>query len=424
MRFLVVGDSDSYIKWGAALASTLGPEWQKQLVVLASPVKPSPAQLEAALAATDFCSADAREVPLAELQQLIEQERPDVVLAALRGPVVRVVARAVRGVLGHRPVLLSGLPGITIPAARKAVTYRSHVDMVVLHSRREVREFSALAAEMGSTQRFGLATLPFIPADAHPAGPAASGSAPAGSAPSGSAPSGTDVIFASQAIVPREREDRLLLLGWLAELARRGPERRVVVKVRAVGGEAQTHAETYDFAELMRELDPPAPSNLVVEGGPMGQHLARAGALVTVSSTAAIEAVAAGIPVLLPNDFGVSPHLINVVFEGSGLFGDSEQLMAGEFHQAAPEWCDDNYLHGREHDSWVGMLDELVAANARATLPWRMARETVVGGGLRRAWDRRKALGTYDHSISGSLAWLVGVPLRAVVRRLRRIRAS
>ena len=125
------------------------------------------------------------------------------------------------------------------------------------------------------------------------------------------------------------------LLGWLADAARRRPQRRVVVKVRARAGEAQTHAESYDFAELLAdpsvraELGGTLPPNLVVEDGPMADHLARASALVTVSSTAVLEAIAEGVPALVIDEFGVEPKLINTVFVGSGLFGGAEALVAG-----------------------------------------------------------------------------------------------
>lgn len=404
MKLLIVGDTDSYVKWGAGLGSRAPADWQKTLVLLATPALPSDAQLRAALAGTDMDPDEVELVSLSGLAALIAQELPDVVLVALRGPVVRVVARAVRNAGVPRPVMVSGLPGITIPAARKAIVYRSHMDLVVLHSRREVRDFHALADGMPRAPRFGLATLPFLR------------SAPM---PRGSTP-GSDIIFAAQAIVPREKDDRLQLLGWLAECARRHPDQRVVVKVRAAAGEQQTHAETFDYPSLMAELDSPAPANLVVEGGPMADHLANAAAVVTVSSTAGVEAAAAGIPAILLDDFGVSPQLINVVFENSGLFGDSDDLVNGRFRHANAEWLNENYLHGTEQDDWLVQLEELIAERDRGRLAWP-APERTVGGALRRAWDRKRALGEFDQSLSGNVAKAIGVPARGLVRLLRRI---
>jgi len=402
-RVLAVADSDSYLKWGAALLDRAPQEWERSLAILASPVLPSPDQIESALAGG---SAPAPVImDLSALAVRVTESEPDVVLVAVRGPLVKVVVRAIVGAAARRPVIVSGLPGISIPATRMAIAHRAQADLLVLHSRREVREFGVLAEWIGCEQRFALATLPFLLADRHRESRRHTG----------------DVIFAAQAKVPRSREDRVTLLRWLAEAARSDPARRVVVKVRAAAGEAQTHAEEHDYAELISALEE-VPPNLVVEGGPMGRHLAGAGALVTVSSTAAIEAVAMRVPVLALDDFGVSPELINPVFEGSGLLGGSADLVAGRFGSPDREWLLDNYFHGAEHDDWVERIEELLALREAGALQLKPLRSGTVGGRLRRAWDRKIALGRFDRSYSGMVALAVGLPVRAVYRALRRIR--
>jgi hypothetical protein len=403
-RLLVVADSDSYVKWGAALASTLPPPWQVELVVLASPVQPSRTQLAHALAGTRFSPDRTRVLHLDDLDGLLDVLDPHAVLLSLRGPFVRVVAPRIER-RANRPVLVSGFPGLTIPAVPKAVIYREQTDLVVLHSRREVREFRANAAELGLGTTFALATLPFLapPAARHVASDR------------------TDVVFATQAKVPVAREDRVHLLAALAELARREPDRRVIVKVRARRGEAQTHAETFDYADLMPEVDPPA--NLVIEDGPMAEKLEQAGALVTVSSTAALEAIALDIPTLLVDDYGVSPAMINTVFEGSGLFGSAEELAAGRFRTADAAWLADNYFHAATADDWVRRLASLVEAREIVPLRPLLRRRDLSGGRLRTAFERRRMLGEHDRSLAGTLAWGVGVPARGVVRRVRRLRS-
>ncbi len=425
-RLLVVGDSDSYVKWGAALASTLPGQWESRLVVVGSPVQPSARQLEHALDGTRFAPTDVRFVPLdgrpgaPGLDDELDDFDPHAVLLALRGPFVRVIApRLLRR--RNRPVLVSGFPGLTIPAVPKAVIYREQTDLIVLHSRREVREFSANAAGLGIDRRFGLATLPFLtPAEATDA----------------SGAGGTDVIFAAQAKVPVGADDRTRVLSALAELARRQPGRRVVVKVRALAGEAQTHDEAYDYADLIERVGDASgggdgggdgggraalPTNLVVEDGPMAAHLARAGALVTVSSTAALESIALGIPTLLLDDFGVSPTMINTVFEEAGLFGSTDDLAHGRFRLAEPGWLADNYFHGEDADDWAARLGALVEAREIVPLPPLERRHNLSGGALRTAFERRRMLGEHDRSLAGTLAWGVGAPARGVVRRVRRL---
>ncbi len=412
-RFLVVADSDSYVKWGAALASRLPADWEAELVVLSTPVMPSERQLRAAVAGSAFTPESVRTLEVDELEQHVATHRPDVVLLSLRGPLVRVIAPLVgRG--PDRPVLVSGFPGLTIPAEPKAIVYREQVDLIVLHSRREVREFRANAERLGLPVEFGLATLPFLPDAPHADVEAGDGR--------------DDLVFAAQAKVPVEREDRVRLLGWLADAARRRPSRRVVVKVRARRGEAQTHAEAYDFAELLgdpavrAELGGTLPANLIVEDGPMSEQLERAAALVTVSSTAVLEAIAAGIPAILVDEFGVSPKLINTVFEGSGLFGGADELAAWTGRHPEPEWRDDNYFHGREHDDWEEKLAELLAGRETVPLPLRDRKYNLNGGALRRAFERKRMLGDRDRSVAGYVSVVVAVPARWVVRRARRIR--
>ncbi|PWC04970.1 DUF6716 putative glycosyltransferase [Agromyces badenianii] len=412
-RLLVVADSDSYVKWGAALASRFPAEWRTELIVLESPVRPSPRQLAAALAGSAFTPDSASTVHLGELPGLLARTRPDAVLLALRGPLVRVVAPIVNR-SADRPVIVSGFPGLTIPAAPKAIVYRELVDLIVLHSRREVREFRANAVGLGVAVEFGLATLPFLPETAV--------------TDAAADPARRDLVFAAQAKVPAEREDRVRLLGWLADAARRRPSRRVVVKVRARPGEAQTHAEAFDFAELLadaevrRELGGSLPPNLVVEDGPMSQHLSSAAGLVTVSSTAVLEAVAAGIPALLVDEFGIDAKLINTVFEGSGLFGGAEALAGWETRHPNPDWLADNYFHGREHDDWARRLALLLERRADAALEPRERSRNLTGGALRRAFERKRMLGKHDRSFAGAVSMLVAVPARWVLRRVRRLR--
>jgi hypothetical protein len=429
---LVVADTDSYVKWGAALASQLPTDaWRMRLVVLATPAQPSARQLRVALAGSFFAPADVDVVELDALGELVVGIRPEAVLLALRGPLVRVVAPVI-GASGDRPVLVSGFPGLTIPAEPKAVIYREQVDLIVLHSRREVREFRTNAEHLGVPVGLGLATLPFLrTAVRQHAGAGAAGASGAVATASDSAAfdaGRTDLVFAAQAKVPSLREDRVRLLGWLADAARRRPQRRVVVKVRARIGEAQTHAESYDFAELLAdpqvraELGGTLPPNLVVEDGPMADHLARASALVTVSSTAVLEAVAEGVPSLVIDEFGVEPKLINTVFVGSGLFGGADDLVSGTARHPEPEWLDDNYFHGAEADDWLERLDGLVARRRNAPLPLARRQYNLTGGALRRAFERKRMLGPHDRSFEGTAALLVALPVRWIVRRARRLR--
>lgn len=228
-RIVAIADTDSYVKWAAALVGGMGERWDASLLVLETPLVVSDSQLGAALRGSGLPRDRVERMPHGRLAARLAAMRPDAVLVAARGPLVRVLAREVAGA-NPRPVLVTVLPGISIPATRKAVVYRLQCDLFVVHSRREVREFAALSARTGYAHRYALATLPF----ARRAALVRRGEQAAGS---------TDLVFATQAKVPADRADRLRVARMLVRAAEADTSRRVVVKLRATVGEHQTHAE-------------------------------------------------------------------------------------------------------------------------------------------------------------------------------------
>ncbi|MGW0482026.1 DUF6716 putative glycosyltransferase [Nonomuraea sp. NPDC003214] len=340
MRVLAIADSDSYLKWAACLLGDLPAGCASDLVVVRTPIAPSADQIAAAvgeLPAPPVLTARA-------VRRLAERSRPDAILVACTGPVVDVLVSGVLDGLRPRPVFVTGLPGISVPATDKAWIYRSGCDLFVVHSEREVAEFAAVAARLGGGGAVGLARLPFL----RPA-PGRGG--------------GDRVVFATQAKVPRAREERERVLRGLAELAAARPDLDVVVKLRALEDEQQTHRERHHYQRLWRELG--EPGRLRFEAGSMREHLAHAAGFVTVSSTAALEAIAQDVPLIVLSDFGVNAEMINLVFEGSGLLGTLDDLARGDFRRAEPRWTAANYFHPAGRDDWTGLLTGLVVARPR-----------------------------------------------------------
>jgi len=402
VRALALVDTDSYVKWGAALLARLPDGWERDIAVVATPARPSDAQLAAALAGSGFEPASVIHTTLDELAERAARERPDVVIVAMRGPAASVVLRLLAD-LPDRPVLVSGLPGISIPATWKALFYRAQADLVVLHSKHEIREFRLVAGKRGWTHRLALATLPF--ADAAPS------------------TGGRDVVFAVQSIVPALRADRERMLDILIDTAARNPDHRVVIKVRAVDGEQQTHDEEHSYPDLLRARGD-VPANLVVGSGPMAEALDTAAGLVTVSSTAVIEAVARRIPVIVVDEFGLSAELINLVFARSGLTGSGDDVAALRFAHPREQWLDDNYFHESSDNDWLEGVEALLAARALAALVPRESLRGGFGGLLRRAWERKQAFGSHDRTALGAAALVIGVPARRAVLAARAVKRA
>jgi hypothetical protein len=245
---------------------------------------------------------------------------------------------------------------------------RRGCDLFVLHSHRERAEFAALSRIIAPHLRIGLATLPFLRS--------------AAGRQDGDERPRTELVFAAQAKVPPERADREAILIGLAAAG------SAVVKLRAANGEQQTHREAWSYPDLMADL---VEQGRIEDGsirfvtGPMPDALQSARGFVTVSSTAALEALAAGVPTLILSDFGVSAEMINIVFEGSGCIGNLADAAAGRFPRPDPAWLAADYFHPASDNDWLDELEQFLAARDAGLLP-RRPRAT----GSRRARARRR----------------------------------
>lgn len=369
IKVLAVADADSYLKWAAATVDRLDDRFTTKVVVLHNPIEPSPTQVAAAVAHTRLEGQPVETVPLLKLKALLTEVRPDVLLIAATGPVVELVARAATA-LDRRPAIVTGLPGMALPATRLGAEYRTLTDAFIVHSRRERTEYAAAFAGIGRHPRLLLGRLPFAPP------------------PRTSAEDiDTDVhriVFAVQAKVPDPRPDRVRILD---ALVRAGEHREVIVKVRALGQERQTHNEAYPY-EVIWEQDRAKhdwpDGRITVAGGPLAGYLTPGTGLVTVSSTAALEALAAGVPVAMIDDFGLSDELLNPPFEGSGLLRSLEDVVAGRFGAPDPTWWTDNYGHPDPDEIADGFAD-LGTAAQQGTLPARSRRDRAPRSRLRHA---------------------------------------
>lgn len=387
------------MKWGATLLDSLPADWAVDLIVVATDLTASSRQIEDAVADTRFTGG---RTPVTAINAVLADHRlvsADAVFVCCRGPIAELLLAELSARGSQRPVLVSGLPGISVPAKWRGVAHRAQADLFVLHSEREIADYRSLAVERGIDMDFVLATLPFAQ-------------------PRRATESITrdSIVFATQAIVPRALAERERLAAILVTVAEANPNLRVVLKVRALEGEPQTHVEEHPIETLFPTL---RPGNLIVASGPMREHLDRAVGFASVSSTAVMEAVAAGVPSLLLNDFGVSGELINEVFVGSGLLGTGDELVELRFRNVDDTWRDANYFHAQANNTLRSRLDELIVERMRVGLPARPAVRRRRGGSLRRAWERRLALGEHDRSTLGAVAWVIGTPI-ARARRLSR----
>ena len=388
VRVLAVADSDSYLKWSAATLQVLPSEWGRTQVIIDSPLRPSAAQIRSA---TGMAPQVLRR---GQLLRRIRREQPDVLLLACTGPVVSALTDSSRLRGPGRPVLVTGLPGIGLPAHRRVLDLRSDCDLMLLHSRREIAEFSALRAESGLEIEFGLSTLPFLE-------PLIESPLNAGH----DRPARGTTVFAAQATVPARRSEREQILLVLAGAGVNGHS--PLVKLRGTGREEQTHRERWPYPQLAAELVAAGrlgPDALAFHTGAMAEVLPAAAGLATVSSTAALEAVAAAVPILIISDFGVDAGMINIVFEGSGCLGTLADLGRGHFFRPDAGWSAANYFHPVAENTALTQLRSLVSRRRAGNL-------SVVPHPGHRGWP----------AVRRRLRLLLPAPGRVVARiRLRR----
>jgi hypothetical protein len=133
-----------------------------------------------------------------------------------------------------------------------------------------------------------------------------------------------------------------------------------------------------------------------------------------VSSTAALEAIGVGVPLVVLTDFGVSAEAINEVFIGSGCLGTLDDLARGELRSPREEWLRDNYFHPADETDWVDRITQLVQARQRSGLP--AGAVMVVDGRFRQAQRHLRLI------LPRPVLRLTGKVLRSVKRVRRRLR--
>ncbi|WKV72232.1 hypothetical protein AW27_012340 [Streptomyces sp. PCS3-D2] len=321
-RVAVLADSDTRWKWGVTTARRLVPDHRLTGYLLRGRATPTARQLGEVGVETDRPT----EVTCAGFLAEIAREHYDVVVLALVGGAVQAVlhgARALWPAPATRPVLVTGYVGVVYEKLADGLLLRHGADLVLANSRHDAERFRAVYEGVGADAGAVTETaLPFL------------GGAPY--QPAGSRPH--TVVFAVQPSVPDSRADRAYLLERAAGHARKHPDREVLIKLRSKPGEHTTHLEEQPYQRLAEKIPGGLPANCRLVYGNMGEVLDGTDLLVTVSSTAALEALHRSIPTAVLTDLGVREALGNHHFLGSGCLASWDQLDSGLLPEGDPVW--------------------------------------------------------------------------------------
>lgn len=322
LRVAVLADSDTRWKWGALTAQRLAPpdaEIRLDGYLLRGRATPTARQLKEVGVRADSL----REVTGVEFLRAMGEASYDVLILALVGGGVQAMLHGLRAAwagAGKRPLVVTGYVGVVYEKLADGLLLRHGADLVLANSRHDADRFRAVYEGVGAdASAVTEVALPFL-----------------GGAPYTGEHEPYTVVFAAQPSVPDSRKDRTYLLNRLIEHARRHPEREVLLKLRSKPGEHTTHIEELPYQKLVQGKDLPANFRLVY--GHMGEVLDRTDLLVTVSSTAALEALHRRIPTVVLTDLGVREVLGNHHFTGSGCLASWDQLDAGHRPTADEQW--------------------------------------------------------------------------------------
>ncbi|MEU1079059.1 DUF6716 putative glycosyltransferase [Streptomyces sp. NPDC005908] len=320
LRVAVLADSDTRWKWGTLTAKRVAPrDIRLDGYLLRGRATPTARQLGEVGVRADSL----REVTAAGFLRAMREEPYDVLVLALVGGGVQAMLHGLRRVWEDRPdrpVVVTGYVGVVYEKLTDGLLLRHGADLVLANSRQDAERFRAVYEGVGAdADAVTEVALPFLGGEPH----------------TGEHEPCT-VVFAAQPSVPETRTDRTYLLDRLVRHARLHPEREVLLKLRSRPGEHTTHIEELPYQKLARGLD--LPDNLRLVYGHMGEVLDRTDLLVTVSSTAALEALHRRVPTAVLTDLGVREALGNHHFTGSGCLASWDQLDAGHRPVADPLW--------------------------------------------------------------------------------------
>lgn len=319
MRVLLIANFDSGLKYVGRVAeavAALGAEPDIRIPTTVAPHKLGRAQVEA---------ATRRPVSYESWDALVRAAADsDAVVPVFEGPTVERFVREVHEAAGPRmPVVGAGYVGMVLYDVVGGYLSRSLADVLAVNSRTDLAEFTRAAHGLGLPAEnlllAGLALLPATPA------------------PLREGPVRT-VLFADQPTVPRRSDDRAYLWDRLAAYAERHPDRRVLLRPRHRPGEDTFHR--MDHSPVAWAAGRRLPPNLVIEHAPIDGLIPVSDLLLTVSSTAALEAIAAGTRVAFVaewvNDAALNPRLLP-----SGLLRRFDDIDADRIGTPDPEWLDD-----------------------------------------------------------------------------------
>lgn len=407
-HFLALGSADSHVRPALALARAVARAGdQIDVVIVPGPAEVTQSQLE------DLGIPDARRCDAAAVLGDPALVNYDAVFCVLPGSTMRQMLRMVQDAVAvngmrRRPLIVTGWGGINYEKQIEGLLWRVGADALAVNCPADMEIFAPVFDAFGH-DRGVLVPTGFLGSNAcsgrvlntdfvrtHTDACAITPPTRAASSrvalqyattrallagaqahpPSVGAALPRRLVFATQALVPPRTQERSFILYKLLEYAEAHPKRQVILKMRSRRWERSFHDESIPYEALLRAWlrKYERPKNLVVAWGPLDPWLSGQNTLVvSVSSTATIDALQAGCATAVLSDFGVKESLGNHYFYTSGLLTSLNALIDDCLPRANADWLAKAVSHPKYHpDALRERLETLWSdqADAGAPLPF------------------------------------------------------
>ena len=214
-----------------------------------------------------------------------------------------------------RPMLVSAYPGLLFRFALEGMLDRSGADLLCLNSEQDLEIYREGRKAQGlSCDNAAVTGLPVL-WNAHP---------------SGKQPDHPSIVFFEQPSIPVHPLQRRYICRQLKSLAEAWPDHPVIFKPRTSSIESTLHRRHGEMAGVIEAMSENIP-NLQLSFKPATRLLRSCGCAITVSSTAALEAMAMGVSTRIVGDLGITETLGNHFFTGSGAVADFAAIRANPF---------------------------------------------------------------------------------------------
>lgn len=384
---MLVAAYDSQLKWAMSLAHEFNARgWTFSVVV--------PADIRSSLSADQVAAVgDVTIVQLPWDELLLRAREADAVILAVQGGLVgrftdELALLRATVPSTHEPVVVAGWVGIIIEKLVAGYLERAGADVIVVNSSDNLRAFLEAGQALGiAPDNLLLCGLPLLPARP---------------APMAGGPVRT-LLFADQPTVPEAPWDRAYLYARLIDYAQHHPDRTVLLKPRHRPGEGTFHV-MQDHPETVLGRLGKLPENLVVTYDSITALLKRTDLLLTVSSTAGLEAIGRGVRTVFVSDLGVHEKHGNQVLVTSGLLATFDDVLADRIPSPDPAWLTDMFCGTEGQRPVTAIVDrvtELIAVPPEQR-PGRLAADGRYLRARVAVQERRRSLPMAARDPSGS----------------------